>query len=99
MADHEKELETRRIMFAEAMEDELIEALETHGDFHSAHEGYGVLMEEVRELEVEIFKKRDARDGQRMYEECIQVAAMAAKLAITVAEEMPVKEVEVQSGS
>jgi hypothetical protein len=90
--------DTRLIMFMETTEEELAAAVENHGQFNSAHEGYGVLMEEVRELEAEIFKKRAERCGLRMYEECVQVAAMAAKLAIQIAEDMPVKEEEVSRG-
>ena len=82
----------------ETVEDEVIEIIEEHGDFHSAHEGYGVLMEEVREFEAEVFKKRAARDPQAMYEELVQIAAVAAKLAITIVEEMPQKS-EVSHGA
>jgi hypothetical protein len=90
--------DTRIIMFMEQAEEELRTAIDNHGGFHSAHEGYGVIMEEVLELEAEVFMKRANRCGQRLYMECIQVAAMAATLAITIAEDMPVKEEEASRG-
>ena len=66
------------------------------GEFHNAHEGYAVLLEEVRELENEVFfgyKKAfneltiSAKESvvelhqARMREECIQIAAMAVRFA------------------
>jgi hypothetical protein len=61
-----------------------------HGQFHSAHEGYAVLLEEVDELKEWVWKKRKNRDGAAMYGECVQIAAMAMKFAIGVA--LPAKE-------
>ncbi len=61
-------------------------------DFNSTHEGYGVLMGEVKELEDEIFfgeKREKQRFGgandyvaahkTRMREELVQIAAMAVR--------------------
>jgi len=46
--------------------------------FHSAHEGYGVLLEEVDELWTEIKSGgTQPQDRARMRQEAIQVAAMA----------------------
>ena len=47
---------------------------------NSAHEAYGVLMEEVRELEEHIFTNQKRRDMAAMREEAVQVAAMAIRL-------------------
>lgn len=49
--------------------------------FHSAHEGYAVLLEEVDELWQEIKVKRalDYPQAERMRAEAIQVAAMAVR--------------------
>lgn len=61
--------------------------------FNSTHEGYAVLLEEVRELENEIFfgekklkkmflseKEAIEKHKQRIREEAIQVAAMAIRI-------------------
>ncbi len=47
--------------------------------FNSAHEGYAVLLEEVRELEAEVFENRKFRSLKRMRAESIQIAAMAIR--------------------
>lgn len=52
--------------------------------FHSAHEGYAVLLEEVRELEAEVFKNEKIRDPQRLQDEARQVAAMAIRFMVDV---------------
>lgn len=54
-----------------------------HRNFSSVHEGYAVLLEEVRELENEVFfgeKKNGDNHKQRLREEAIQVAAMAVRI-------------------
>jgi hypothetical protein len=60
---------------------ELLRALKEHGDFNSCHEGFAVLLEEVDELWEEVKKKSSLRDIGKMYEESIQIAAMAVKFA------------------
>ncbi len=47
---------------------------------NSAHEAYGVLMEEIRELEEHVFTNQKRRDMAAMRAEAIQVAAMAVRL-------------------
>lgn len=47
---------------------------------NSAHEAYGVLMEEIRELEEHIFTNQKRRNMAEMRAEAIQVAAMAVRL-------------------
>lgn len=46
---------------------------------NSAHEGYGVLMEEFRELEEHVFMNQNRRDLAAMRKEAVQLAAMAVK--------------------
>ncbi len=62
------------------IENECLAASQQYPEFHSAHEGYGVLTEEYRELETEIFKNHQHRDLTKMRHEAIQVAAMAVRL-------------------
>ncbi len=56
-------------------------AIEQHGEFASPHEAMSVLDEEVFELRMEIYKKRDQRNISDMYTEAIQIAAVALKFA------------------
>lgn len=58
---------------------ELESARETHPNFHSAHEGWAVLREEVDELWDEVRKKDDERSMRKMRAEAVQIAAMALR--------------------
>ncbi len=55
--------------------------------FHSAHEGYAVLLEEVDELKKHVWTNQKRRDLEAMKKEAIQVAAMAIRFAIEVCSE------------
>ena len=55
-----------------------LERAKVHPKFHSFHEFYGVLMEEIEELFDEIKKKQ--HDKKRIKEEAIQVASMCFKM-------------------
>lgn len=57
---------------------ELIEARRKFSTFHSAHEGFAILKEEVDELWTEV--KHGTKERQK--EEAIQVAAMALRFLI-----------------
>lgn len=59
-------------------------AVLTWGAYASAHEALGVLLEEVRELEDEVFKKQGARDLDRMRSEGIDIAVVGLKIALMV---------------
>ncbi len=50
--------------------------------FNSHHEGYAVILEELEELKLEIFKRIEARDTDLLQRETIQVAAMALRFLI-----------------
>jgi len=52
--------------------------------FHSAHEGYAVLLEEVDELWDEVKKSPKKRSVAQIQLEAIQVAAMALRFLIEV---------------
>jgi hypothetical protein len=54
---------------------------------NSAHEGYGVLVEEFRELEQHVFATQGERDLAAMRKEAIQVAAVALRIASEVCNE------------
>ena len=60
-------------------EKEVRSAMETHGDFRSAHEGYAVILEELDELWDEVKKRGARRDRDQMTQEAKQVAAMGVK--------------------
>lgn len=64
-------------MIGEAIAEEVRAAEDRYGPFTSAHEGYGVLAEEVAELLAAIH----ANDGIGVRKEAIQVAAVAWRIA------------------
>ncbi len=47
--------------------------------FHSTHEGYGVITEEYKELEAELFKKQSEYDMAKMRKEAVHLGAMALR--------------------
>ena len=61
---------------------EALEAADRFPAFNSAHEAYGVLMEEVEEFWEEVKKKRKLRDYRRIRAELLQVAAVAIRAAV-----------------
>lgn len=52
--------------------------------FHSAHEGYAVLAEEVDELWDEVKGHRSLENYDRMIKEAIQVGAMALRFLVDI---------------
>lgn len=66
---------------------ELERANAEYGPFHSAHEGWAVVQEEVDELWDEVKKKSKVRSARRMREEAIQIAAMAIRFATDICPE------------
>lgn len=70
-----------------AVKTELDTACTAWPAMNSAHEGYGVLLEEVDELWEHVKTKQKNRDLDAMRKEAIQVAAMAVRFAIEVCNE------------
>jgi hypothetical protein len=62
-----------------AIEFEFYRASELYPAFHSNHEGYAVLLEEVEELWDEIKKSKDVVLNDHMKHELIQIGAMAVR--------------------
>lgn len=56
-------------------------------EFHNAHEGYAVMLEEVDELWDHVKTNQTRRDLPAMRKEAIQVAAMAIRFATEVCDE------------
>lgn len=55
-------------------------AKKNYPDFHSLHEGYAVLLEEVDELWDFVKMKQKKRDYELIEKECIQIASMAIRI-------------------
>ena len=66
---------------------ESLEGIREHGHLASAHEGYAVLQEEVDELWDEIKLKGVLVDPGAIWEEAIQVAAVALRIAVQFGED------------
>ncbi|MFL6333065.1 MAG: hypothetical protein ACJ754_06940 [Pyrinomonadaceae bacterium] len=67
--------------FVRLIEEELARARAAYPDINSLHEGYAVILEEVRELETEVFKKPFRRDPHKVLAELVQIAAMCFRTA------------------
>ena len=65
--------------------DEYKGATQKFGAFHSAHEGYAIILEELDELKDEVFKQHPQRTKERLRAEARQVAAMALRFMVDVA--------------
>lgn len=59
---------------------ELDQANSAYPGFHSLHEGYAVLLEEVDELWDFVKMKQKKRDYKLIEKECIQIASMAIRI-------------------
>ena len=64
----------------EIVKHEVNTAMKKFPPFHSAHEGFAILKEEVDELWTEI----KANNRYNMLNECIQVAAMAVRFLVDI---------------
>ncbi len=70
----------KQSQFMQAVMAEVVRARAKHGDMHSLHEGYAVLLEETDELWDAI--KKQTPDRANIREELVQVAAMAWRMAV-----------------
>lgn len=66
---------------------EAIRAATLWESFNSAHEGFGVLLEEVEELKEHVWMNQKRRDLVAMEKEAIQVAAMAIRFVHDICNE------------
>ena len=65
---------------------ELTKARARFSDFNSVHEGYAVLLEEMDELWEVVRTKSGDRTRAQLQEEAIQIAAMAIRFLVDVAD-------------
>ena len=75
-----KSILTNSSLIDKNIRDEMEESVLKYGAFHSFHEAYGVLKEEVDELWDEIIMRE--LDYDKIYQEAIELAAMAIKIAL-----------------
>lgn len=66
----------------QAIMKEYMYAKVAYDKFHSHHEGWAVLFEEVEELWDEIKKKSESRDVEKIQKEATQAGAMALRFLI-----------------
>lgn len=68
--------------FEERVREEVERAQRDHGrDYASDHEAFAVLLEEVEEVKLWVWRKRNERDCRAMIGELVQIAAVATKWA------------------
>lgn len=58
-----------------------LESADVWPAFNSAHEGFGVLLEEVDELKAHVWTRQDRRNIKEMRKEALQIAAVALRFA------------------
>jgi hypothetical protein len=68
----------------QAVEVEARSAHKTHGYYYSAHHGWGVMAEELRELFDEICINQSRRDLDHLRKEAVQVVACAVRIVALV---------------
>jgi len=59
-------------------------ATSLNGPFHSAHEGYAVILEELDELWEQVRLRDSERDVEKMRKEAAQIGAMALRFIVDV---------------
>ena len=64
--------------------EEFRRASELYPDFHSNHEAYAVILEEMDELWDEIKRSKDVRGNERITKELIQIGSMTLRYLINL---------------
>jgi NTP pyrophosphatase (non-canonical NTP hydrolase) len=72
-------------MYAQKAQDQAYGAWLDHGSFAAPHHAYGVLLEEIREVESEVFRKK--MDRTALINELIDVATVCIRYAAQLHEE------------
>jgi len=67
--------------FVKKVKEEIKKARNGHKNMTSAHEAYAVILEELDEFKIEVFKKEKSRNKQNMLDELVQLGAMAQRAA------------------
>lgn len=67
--------------FTELVEKELARARSKHSPQRSFHESYAIILEELEEFKMEVFKKEKNRDLKNCLAELVQIASAAQKAA------------------
>lgn len=70
-----------KMLFQAAVQAELRAVRRRHAAVASVHEGYAVILEELEEFWEEVRKKRTDRSQVGMWDELVQIAAMAQRTA------------------
>ncbi len=68
----------------ESVKIELLKAQERFPPFHSTHEGYAVILEELDEMWEEIKLHHPFKPTHKLFKEAIQVAAMAIRFVYDI---------------
>ena len=74
--------DTKRVHAVAQVVKEYTVATNTYPSFHSPHEGFAIILEEVDELKAEVFKKQTEHDVDAMQKEAKQIAAMAIRFMV-----------------
>lgn len=85
MINHQHRIELAKVV--NEVCDEVSTAMDNWPAMNSAHEAYGVLLEETDELWDHVKTNQKRRDLVAMRKEAIQVAAMAIRFAVEVCNE------------
>lgn len=67
--------------FNDLVKKELTLARRAYSPMNSLHEAYAVIIEEVREFELEVFRKPNKRQPENILRELAQIAAMCQRTA------------------
>jgi len=67
--------------------DEYVSARSKYSKFHSSHEGFAVIKEEVDELWELVKQNKGIYSSPKMQKECIQIAAMALAFILDLTKE------------